>query len=332
MNVVRSYLRRHFNVLYIIAFALIALGAFLFIRQVPKDMQWQQSIGALILGGSFTFLITTISAGRSILEENRKAANLDRKREVYGPLHAELKEVREIFASAQIGHTPYPHWIKIPGDNFYPYLSSMTHPINFSYWPTFKKDYHIYDFTPPARKLLDNVENAVVTYNEALNNAKKEAKDILRQYVADKIKKEEQRQDYQEWQKTHHAQPTNPPQRWFEFIERTKNSSAYEPLADTLARSWINVLVWILPNRPDQAAKEIYETDIKNAGATDFVPLSWFVDLFNEVANEVNSLTSFQIALAKQQALFQLLHTAEDMLQKGLDYIQQRYEGGTPPV
>lgn len=120
MNAVRLYLRRYFkfNVLYVLAFALIAFGAFLFIRQVPKDMQWQQSIGALILGSGFTFLITTISAGRSILEENRKAANLERKREVCGPLHAELKELREIFAALRSDIHPILTGLKFKGITF----------------------------------------------------------------------------------------------------------------------------------------------------------------------------------------------------------------------
>jgi len=125
MSKLWSFVKRRFNILYILAIGFIALGAFLFIQPVPKGMEWQQSIGAVILGGGFTFLISTISAGRSILEENRKAANLSRKREVYGPLHAELKQLREIFANAQIGHEPYPQWMKMPEMNFNPYLPPL---------------------------------------------------------------------------------------------------------------------------------------------------------------------------------------------------------------
>ncbi len=333
MSKLWSFVKRRFNILYILAIGFIALGAFLFIRPVPKGMEWQQSIGAVILGGGFTFLISTISAGRSILEENRKAANLSRKREVYGPLHAELKQLREIFANAQIGHEPYPQWMKMPEMNFNPYITPSIYPKEFSNWSTFKKDYHIYDFTPTARKLLDHVENALIAYNEANNNAKKEANDILRQHLADKIKLEEQRPNYQEWQQKRMAQSANPPrQPWFEYIERIKSSSTFEALDETVAVSWTSTLVWILANRPDQAAREVYENDIKNAGATDFIPLSWFQDIFNEVSMELKNMSGFQAAIAKGQEAFQQLQKSEDVLQKGLDYIQDRYEGGTPPV
>src|SRR5258708_25152169 len=140
-----SFLRRWLSILYFIAIALMVVGALLFLAPGLKGTIWQ-TIGGVLVGTGFTMLVTTITSQQSVFEQYKKDANLERKTKVYGPLHAELKELREIFDEAQARRQPYPLWIEILEDDFQPslYLTGHTPP-TFSYWPSFKKNYLVDD-------------------------------------------------------------------------------------------------------------------------------------------------------------------------------------------
>ncbi len=86
------FVKSWLNGLYLVAFVFIGAGVVLVLLPELKGQIWQIIEGAL-LGAGFTILVTTISARQSILEQYKKDANLQRKREVYSPLHAELREL-----------------------------------------------------------------------------------------------------------------------------------------------------------------------------------------------------------------------------------------------
>src|SRR6266700_1489617 len=154
------FVKSWLNGLYLVAFVFNGAGVVLVLLPELKGQIWQIIEGAL-LGAGFTILVTTISARQSILEQYKKDANLQRKREVYGPLHAELRELREILDDARAGRRPFPQWIEIMGDEFRPSLYHTAYaPPTFSYWPMFKKNYHgDDDFTQRTQKLLEDVES-----------------------------------------------------------------------------------------------------------------------------------------------------------------------------
>ncbi len=96
-----SILKEWFRGLYLIAlaFAFVVMGVIVLLLPFLKSAVWQ-TIGVALLGTGFTILVTAITARQSSFEQYRKEANLQRKTDVYGPLHAELKVLRETFDNA----------------------------------------------------------------------------------------------------------------------------------------------------------------------------------------------------------------------------------------
>jgi hypothetical protein len=327
-----SSLKKWFTGLYLVAVAFIMVGVILLLPLL-KNTVWQ-TIGGALLGSGLTILIASITTKQSSFEQYKKEANLQRKTDVYGPLHAELKVLREAFDTARARAAPYPRWIEMPGVERPSSLrfAQTTLLLAFSYWPTFKADYHVDDFSPAAQKLLNEVQNLAVAYGTAVEDARKAMQDILRPHIADSITKEEQRSHYQEWmrKRTSNALEHN---RWFEFIlQQITTISLDYPPGEDLSRAWSAGIGWLLAGNPGQAALGIYSGDAINWDAAQHVSLAWFQDIFEATANELKSDQTYLQAQDAQKELFTKLQEAETLLYQGLTYIRDRYEGGAPPV
>jgi hypothetical protein len=327
-----SLLRRWLSILYFIAIALMVIGALLFLVPGLKGTIWQ-TIGGVLVGTGFTMLVTTITSQQSIHEQYKKEANLQRKADVYGPLHAELKELREIFDEAHAGRKPYPLWIEITGEDFRPsfYMSAYTPP-TFFYWPSFKNNYRVDDFTDSARKLLDDVQSCIRAYNEAAQIARKVIKEKLRGHLEIRIVKVEQSSEYKEWLQKRN-QPPYISNRWFEFIQNQLSFASFGPIADGESNSWTaQTFGWLLADRADQAAIKINEGDIGNMSASERVPISWFQDLFEATLIDLKNDPAYQGVMDAQEKLFKRLQHAEKRLKDVMNYIRDRYQGGLPPI
>ena len=331
------FLRRRINDLvpYLIMVILILIGAVFLIYPAPKDMSWLPVLGGFVIGAGFTTFATIVSNRQSIQEQYKKEANLQRKADVYGPLHAELKRLRETFDNAHVGEEPYPRWVVVPGEE--PPLSLRYGNLGmwptFSLWPTFKTDFRVDNFNPTAQNLLNEVQNLVVIYDKAVEDARKAMQIILRPHLAASLTKEEQRQDYQEYlRKRGGSTPVNN-NRWFDFINsQTTTYTLTWSLGEGLSQSWARTIGWLLADQPDQAAQEIYSTDAINWDASQYASFSWFQDIFQATESELKNDQAYQHVQDAQQKLFTKLQEAEAMLYQGLLYIRNRYEGGAPPV
>jgi hypothetical protein len=333
MDRVPSFFKKWVNSLYLVAFAFIAVGVILFFIPTLKGTLWLTIDGALV-GAGFTILVTTITSQRSISEQYKKEANLQRKTDVYGPLHAELKVLRETFDDVRAGGAPYPQYIGIHSDSFHPSLVLTTYtPYTFAWWPTFKENYHIDDFTSAAQKRLNDLQSHAEVYNTAVETTRKAVQAILMRRIATSIEKEEQRSSYQEWLHASNSGSYTDEKRWFDFIkmERTVVSPDM-PLGKGLSRSWAHKVEWLLADKADQAAQEVYDTDARQWGAPNAVELSWFKDIFDATLTELRNDPAYKQVIHAQEELFKRLQDAEKMLEEGLRYIRDRYEGGTPPV
>lgn len=330
-----SSIRKWFTGLYLVtlAFVFIVAGVILLLLPPLKNTLWQ-TIGGALLGAGFTILVTAITARQSSLEQYRKEANLQRKTDVYGPLHAELKVLRETFDKAHAGTAPYPRWIVIEDAERPSALrfANITKLPAFYYWPTFKTDYRIDNFSPEAQKLLNEVHSLAIAYGEAVEDARKSMQAMLLPHIAASLVKEERSSNYQEWLRKRN---TNTPEinRWFDFINSqiTTTSPDY-PLGNGLAQVWSAKIVWLLADKPAQAALDIYHGDAINWDASQHSSLAWFQDIFEATANELKSDQTYQKVQDAQRELFAKLLEAEAMLYRGLIYIRNRYEGGAPPV
>ena len=195
-----SSLKRWLTGMYLVTFALVFIvaGVILFLLPSLKGTVWQTISGAL-LGTGFTILVTAITARQSSLEQYRKEANLQRKTDVYGPLHAELKMLRETFDKARTGTMPYPRWILISGVEPPSSLrfGNTTMLPAFYLWPAFMADYRVDNFSPDAQKLLNEVRNLTVAYGKAVEDARNVMQVMLRPHIAASVVKEEQLTNYQ---------------------------------------------------------------------------------------------------------------------------------------
>lgn len=273
------------------------------------------------------------SARQSGYEQYKKEANLQRKTDIYGPLHAELKVLRETFDAAHAGIAPYPRWIEIPGvERPAPLLYAQTALLpTFSYWPAFQADYRVDNFSPEAQRLLTDVQHLAVAYGEAVEAARKTVQGMLRPQIAASITKEEKSREYQAWLPKR-LSPTEQ-NRWFEFIFNEKSVvSSTTPLGKGLSYIWSAKIGWLLADKPAQAAAEIFHGDTQSWDASQYASLSWFQSIFETAASELKNDPAYQKAHDAQQALYLKLKEAEELLYKGLLYIRNHYEGGPPLV
>lgn len=316
-----------------LAFVFIAAGTLLLLLPSLRSAVWQ-TIGGALLGTGFTILVAAITARQSSLEQYSKEANLQRKTDVYGPLHAELKMLRETFDKAHAGKVPYPRWIDIPGverPSSIRYANLSMQPA-FNYWPAFKTDYRIDNFSKDAQTLLDQVQSLIVAYGNTVEDARTIMRSLLRPRIAASIEKEEQSSKYQEWlRKRNNSTPEY--NRWFEFIyQQTTTISPTIPLGEGLARAWSIKIGWLIADNPAQAALDIYNEDAISWDASQHSSLSWFQDIFESTANELKSDPIYRKVLDTRKKLTTTLRTAETLLYQGLIYIRNRYEGGSPIV
>jgi hypothetical protein len=328
-----AFFKRQVNGLYLVAIAFIVVGVILSQLPTLKGTIWQ-SIGVALIGAGFTIFVTTITAQRSVFEQYKKDANLDRKRDVYRPLHAQLRELREVFDEAHAGRQPYPVWIKIEGDNFQPslYMSAYVPP-TFFYWPSFKKNSDVDDdFSHGTQKLLDDVQSHIKAYNEAAQTARKVTREKLTKHLESSFQQMERSREYQEWQKARNQPPPSIRNERFEFMHSILSSSSGRPLGDNLNQEWARKFGWLLAGKVDQAAKEIYDTDLRNMVPGVNVPLSSFIDLFQPTLDDLKNDPAYKDAMDAQDRLFKRLQDAEEKLKDGMIEIRNRYQGGPPPV
>lgn len=320
--------------LYLVTLGLAFIVAGVIILLLPplKNAIWQ-TIGGALLGTGFTILVAAITARQSSLEQYKKDANLQRKTEVYGPLHAELKQLREIFQKAHAGTTPYPRYIEIPGierPSSLQYAQS-TLLCQFVYWPTFKADYRVDNFSPASQKLLDEVESLAATYSEAVEQARKVIQTLLRPHIDASLTKEEQSSKYQGWlgKRTSSTPEYN---RWFDFISQQATTSPGFPRGESLSRDWSKEVKWLIGSNAAKAALDIYNNDAINWDASQHSSLSWFQDIFETTLEELKNNQIYQDVQRAQGEFFVKLQEAEALLYQGLRDIRDRYEGGAPLV
>lgn len=319
---------------YLLMIILILTGAAFLIYPTPKGMPWLPVLGGIVIGAGFTIIATMVSNKQAIQEQYKKEANLQRKTDVYGPLHAELKSLKEAFDNAHAGEEQYPRWIVNPGVEHPNSLrfGNLTMLPRFSLWPTFMTDYRVDNFSPTAQKILNEVQNLAVAYGNAVEDARNTMQVMLRSHLATSFAREEQRQDYQEWLRKRSGS-TSENNRWFNFINlQTTAYILISPLGEGLSQLWSYTIGWLLADKPDQAAQVIYNTYAIEWDASQHSSFSWFQDIFQATESELKNDQAYQHVQDAQQRLFTKLQEAEMILYQGLLYIRNRYEGGAPPV
>jgi len=313
--------------------AILTLGVSVLLLALTTG--WPQVAGGALFAGDIG-LISSLWTGRAAVHQQfAKEANIQRKTEIYGPLHAELKQLRECLEDASTGEQPYPRYIDGAGDE--PASSRYTHNYmgpTFRQWPAFKGDYRIDNFTESARNVLDEVQDRAGIYNVAVAATEKPSRELLTPHIASAFESIRKTPDFQEWDQKYRT--TGGPQYgWFQWFDSTSSFVTPDsPYGQAVATVWLDnfgARGWLLADRLDQAARSVYEN---YKGQGDVIPPdpSWFQEVLQMMWIDLDNHPTYREARDALATLLEQVCEAEKLLQEGLHYIRDHYEGGVPPV
>jgi len=330
-----SLLKRFFDAFSVVGGILLIAGLLLLVLAAALKVDWLRDAGGALFVAGLSLIISTSSGKEAVRQQNAKEANVRRKDEIYGPLHAELKQLRERLEDTSTGKQPYPKWIDGAGNepDYSRYVHNYMGP-TFRLWPEFKGDHRIDNFTESARKILDEVQNRAATYNVAVAAAEKLSRDLLAPHVASAFESISKTSDFHEWDQKYRAMG-GPKYGWFQRIDMAISSNTPDsPFGQGVANVWLDgfgARGWLLAGRLDQAAMSVYE-GYKRQG--DVIPPdpSWFQEVLQMMWTDVDNHPTYREARSGLAALLEQVREAEKVLQEGLHYIRDHYEGGVPPV
>jgi hypothetical protein len=340
-----SWLVKRLDITYLVAWVLIIVGAAIFFA--AQATSWLQGAGGVIVGTGFTVFITTITGRRAIHEQYSKEANLRRKDNLYGPLYAELRNVRNVLQKACDENGPYPQRIGI-GNSAYDgnHLTPPGYEVpTLIQWPAFKLGYYWSDFTESARQVLDRLIELAETYNQAVRDVRDPTIEILAAEIEQTIQLAKASDEYIAWRKTYPTEAS-----WYEAVNLGKAESSwlhrldFTPPSDmTLGRAWAKswILSWPIQNEPPTigfllAGDALEASRIIHAGylsgGDPAPPLEWIEGIFKRALPDLKKQNAYRQAHAACDHLYEVVREAERMLMSALNNIQRRYEGGRPPL
>ncbi len=295
-----------------------------------------QAAGTAMLAAGLTIITTTLTNRESIRQQNAKEANIIRKGAIYGPLFIELKQIYEWLDEAQRKEGRYPYYIYGAGGE--PEVTESLRNLNyptFQCWPQFKQDYRIDSFTPRARTLLDEAQRLIVNYNRAMGATKNPAVNVLAPHVEKAVSAWMGSKSFKEWDKRSsggQVWQSDPFHNWNHFLKT--QSVPLSEVSITLAKTWLGPyggLGWLVAGAGDKAAMDIRNSQHTppNNPAPD---LSWFQGIINEAWPELDNLQEIKEARVVAETLQIKVREVEDLLESGIRFIRDQYEGGEPPV
>jgi hypothetical protein len=155
-------------------------------------------VGGIVFGTGLTVLISLWSNRQQLAKD----ANLRRKTEVYGPLHAELQTLRERLEETRAGSQSYLQWIDVKGmepDRVPRVLNEE--PLRLYCWPEFKGDFRNLDFSEPTRQLLNKTQQLATDYNITVEQALVASEAAFAPCIKTAITRVSQSKEFQQWSK-----------------------------------------------------------------------------------------------------------------------------------
>ncbi len=346
VKVLWTWLLRRLDATYLVASALIAIGAAIFL--IAQNVSWLQAPGGALIGTGFTLLITTMASRRAIHEQYAKDANLRRKNDLYGPLYGEIKGLRETLQRAFDAGGAYPQRITTSfaalNDVYSP---PPGYPVpTLIKWPTFKQGYYWYDFTESARHILDHLLELANAYNQAVSKVPDATIEVLSPVLEQAIQQTKASDEYIAWHKKY---PTEA--NWIEAVNQGIAQPVWFRRLDTIpppnmilghawASSWITswpfqhepkTIGFLLAGNAKAAARTIYN-GYQHQPNEPAPPVQWIEDIIQGAMPKLEALPSYQEVHAACGRLYKATREAEQMLLSALNDIQRRYEGGRPPL
>lgn len=169
-----------------------------------------KGIGGILFGTGLTVVISRWNNR----EQAAKEANLRRKIEIYGPLHAELQNLRDCLLESSTDDLlrfnfrdhlsgiikPCLQHIDVPEQTVPHMLEELP---RLYCWPEYKTDYRSLDFSESGRQMLNQVHQFAMTYNNAVVAALDIFELILAPYIKEAISRIQKSEEYEQWLKKH---------------------------------------------------------------------------------------------------------------------------------
>lgn len=336
------------NRLLALACALIVLGILLLINPW-KGVGWIPAVGTAALGAGFAILVSSITGIRAIHEQYAKEANLRRKDTIYAPLHAEVKKLRGYLERAEGGEVAYPQHIDLkdeppPSDLSLSVLGydSTSRAYSLALWADYSADHRRNEFTAESRRRLDTLCSCADVYNSAVDAARKPTISILETCIRTSIQQTlaDPRYEHERSgvQRNGYGEPRNDPDKL--WVANLADGLKHTPdITAQWSWGWIEnwgqqtprTLGWLLARQPEKAAKHVHSVYEHAAGANN-PPLGWFEEAFTVAWRELSVHPTYHGVWDAEQALCRALRDMEARLDAALYHIQNRYEGGQPPL
>jgi hypothetical protein len=255
-----------------------------------------------------------------VAEQYHKEAHLQRKRDFYVPLHAEVRDVLVRLTGAREGRAAYPQEIGITAP-MSDGLASLSPPTSIDggslwRWTAIRSDSRVDNFNERGRQLLDAAVESAEKYNAAVAAVRSTTETVLAATLSEAIARTRRSRDFELWQRNHGYMP--PPsdglrEHWFSMLD---GQESHEELAAQWALWWLagtvvsqpsSLLGWLCPDTGLDAASLA----------------AW---------TELETEQTYQGVKAAETTLFEAVGQAEKHLADGLKLIRDRYEGGEPLV
>lgn len=330
-NKIIPWIKKYLDPLMILGSVMIIAGIVL----LTISIGWVQIAGGALLAAGLA-LVSSVGTGKEAIHQQfAKEANIQRKAEIYGPLHAELKKLRERLEEANTGKGSYPKWINGAGNepSHGMYVSSDPVP-TFQLWPELKSDYRIDNFTQSARNILEETQRLAAIYNTDIAATQQPSVEIFTPPIASAFEAIKKSPAFEEWQQKYRSVGGSK-YGWFVRVDTVDAFVTPDtPYGQSVTIAWLEEFWargWLLAGSLDGAASCVY-SNYKRQG--DVIPpeIMWFQEIFQSVWTEIDSHATYQKARSTTKLLLKQVRDAEKLLESGLLYIRDRYEGGAPPV
>ncbi len=342
------------NSLSVVATLLLIAGGIMFVVGARAHDDTWKTVGGIVLGSGLTVVVGTLTGREAVHQQYAKEANLRRKTDSYGPLHEEMKALRAVLDAAHAGHAPYPRRIAVDLAATQPFIGMPDRdgPC-LRAWSDFKGNYHADDFSPSARAILDRAQETARRYNAAVDAAVNATVVALKPHIDVAIEGIVASSTYQHAREglvRRRAEPLTagvfyPPDRsWVAWLADNllHPGESIDSLVDTLARSWATfwptpaaempTVGWLLAGHPDRATSSVEAIFRTPLSASDPPPPGWVAGIIAAVVADVSTIAAFQDARAVFDRLHADVQEGERALERGLQIIRDRYEGGAPLV
>ena len=298
-----------------------------------------QGIGGIIFGTGLTVSISLWSNR----QQAAKDTHLRRKTDFYGPLQAELQNLRERLEETQNGAKPYLQQVLLPGQ--IP-IQQFEVPPQLSLWSEFKADYrNRLEFSESSRHMFDQTLQLALDYNTAIERALETSEAAFVPCIKAAITRVAQSKDFQQWDKDHPGvftvnSSSSLPNDWFIRIRDALTTPGLLPTEVLWATWWLKAapmgysqpatLGWLLAENRDQAALAIHSVLSTPSGSYPPPPLEWLKAIVSEAWHALESHPTYIEVRRCHEKLLKQVSQAETKLLDKLRDIQEMYEGGRP--